>query len=149
MTDRFRITLIPEGVDSVDGRHIRPGALTTRQLPLPLLAAASLAENVLIGQITSLTRDGDDPAWWSGEGDLINDQLDISRMLAAYGPLEVGADLAAVALAGDIHTHAGDIVFEPRGLTFTAGEIVAAHIYPPIEGGARSAFPGARIELIG
>lgn len=52
--------LIPEGVESGDGRVIKPGGLTTRDLPLPLMWQVQTADghggSVIVGRIDSVER---------------------------------------------------------------------------------------------
>jgi hypothetical protein len=42
-----------EGVDSTDGRHVEPGALTWSELPLPVMH-----DERLVGRVDKITRDG-------------------------------------------------------------------------------------------
>ena len=55
--------LIPEGVESGDGRFIAKGGLTTRDLPLPLLWQVQTADghggSVIVGKIDSVERTGE------------------------------------------------------------------------------------------
>jgi 2'-5' RNA ligase len=58
---RFRIPLVvPEGVETGDGRKFAPLALTTRELPLPLLWQLKTAEghdgSVVVGRIDTIDR---------------------------------------------------------------------------------------------
>lgn len=59
---RFTAVLIPEGVESGDGRMVQQGALTWRDLPLPLMGLdATTAEHeqaVVIGSIDTIERVG-------------------------------------------------------------------------------------------
>lgn len=52
--------LIPEGIESGDGRFIKEGALTTRDLPLPVLWQVQTADghggSVIVGRIDSIDR---------------------------------------------------------------------------------------------
>lgn len=63
--------LLPENVDSGDGRTFTPGSLSTRDLPLPLLWQIQSDDghdgSVVVGRIDSIDRIGDDPGMDDGD----------------------------------------------------------------------------------
>ena len=101
MGDDFHTLLVVEGVWTGDGRYIEEGALTFRDLPLPLMAidrtTEAHMEAVLIGNITRIERDGRE---LHGFGTFIESESpDVKRLqtLIQRGELRgVSVDLDAV-----------------------------------------------------
>lgn len=154
-SDRFDLVLTIEGEQTTDGREIAPGALTTRELPIPLMLLTETGwghEGARIaGVIDTLTLEGSE---WRGSGRydlggesgqecqrLVNDQ--VIRWVSA--DLEV---LAAEYILVDADGNDSDIPLEdlwelPDGYRViervTEGRIMGATACP------FPAFPGAVI----
>ena len=121
--------LLVEGVPTLDGRLIRPGAVTVGDLPLPVTWLSEEGALTVVGMVTQLTRGPgplvtdvngvpypDGSLVWSGYGYLTQ----IPRLSAARDVTEefsLGADLSGVSadLGGNV-------------LVLTAGEFCGVHL---------------------
>ena len=98
----------PEGVESGDGRSFLPGALTWRDLPLPLTwQRADIGEHngkVVVGRLDSLERRDDGMVHWTGE--LLTDVAETEEVinLIAQGALSgvsIDADKGVQSMPSD------------------------------------------------
>lgn len=116
--------LAPEGVQSGDGRSFDLGALSNRDLPLPLLWQPSNSQGhdgaVVVGQITNIERDDDSVLW--GDGTFAQtEEADKVVGLIADGHLRgISVDVDDAEMA----------VTEDDTVRFSRGRISAATIVP-------------------
>lgn len=95
---RFRIPLVvPEGVETGDGRKFAPLALTTRELPLPLLWQLKTAEghdgSVVVGRIDTIDRIGNGLGNATGVFDVGPYGREVERLVRGKFLRGVSADL--------------------------------------------------------
>lgn len=110
--EEFHSLLVVEGTWTGDGRWIEEGALSWRDLPLPLMATDRTTEGhadaVLVGQITRIEREGREIHAW---GRFVNsDDADIMRL---QGFIKAG-DLRGISV--DLDSLEYDIVMPMEGM---------------------------------
>jgi hypothetical protein len=110
--EEFHSLLVVEGTWTGDGRWIEEGALSWRDLPLPLMATDRTTEGhadaVLVGQITRIEREGREIHAW---GRFVNsDDADIMRL---QGFIKAG-DLRGISV--DLDSLEYDIVMPAEGM---------------------------------
>lgn len=160
--------MVVEGMDTADGRHIRPGALTVRHLPIPLYAMTRSthgsegdAATWHVGAITQATRRPGPEVQqlstgqpfpegtfvWEGTGWMYTD-VPAAPQKSAYTLVKDGAlrgnsvDLSAVEaeFEYDDDSQPGE---PPRRIVMDAGAIAATTLV------GQPAFPDAYVELDG
>lgn len=107
---RFRIPLVvPEGVETGDGRRFAPLSLTTRELPLPLLWQLKTAEghdgSVVVGRIDNIDRIDNGLGNATGVFDVGPYGREVERLVRGKFLRGISADLdkfEAVAEEGDL-----------------------------------------------
>ena len=116
--------LAPEGVPSGDGRSFDLGALSNRDLPLPLLWQPSNSQGhdgaVVVGQITSIDRDEDSVLWGAGTFAQTEDADKVVGLIADGHLRGISVDVDDAEMA----------VTEDDTVRFSKGRISAATIVP-------------------
>lgn len=100
-SQRFQIMVVPEGVRTTDGREIAPGALRTRELPIPVMMQTENPEwgghagAVLAGRIDELELVGGE--WWGlGTYDSGEPGQELRRLVNEQMLRWVSADIEAL-----------------------------------------------------
>jgi hypothetical protein len=110
--EEFHSLLVVEGTWTGDGRWIEEGALSWRDLPLPLMATDRTTEGhadaVLVGQITRIEREGREIHAWGRF--VVSDDADIMRL---QGFIKAG-DLRGISV--DLDSLEYDIVMPAEGM---------------------------------
>lgn len=133
--------LIVEGIPSGDGRQIEPGALTHRDLPLPLMLQTVVAAGhdgaVIAGSIHKLVRDGEKIRMWANF-DSGDDGQKAMRLLSEGTMRGISADIDSVIV--EFRGEDGSTIdFEDvmMGAAFALEVLVAGRIM----GGTLTPFP--------
>jgi hypothetical protein len=139
--------VIPEGVESGDGRKMRKGALTMRELPLPLLWQIKTGEghngSVVVGQITHMERTDDGIGNASGFFDTGEYGKEAERLVRGGFIRGVSADLDQFeASEEEIDTENGsDTKVDAGKMSITKARVMAVTIVP------KPAFQECTIQL--
>lgn len=148
--------LIPEGVESGDGRYIEPGALDWREFPLPLMCMFANPDGGeghdgadIVGKIDGGERREDGTMWGWGTFDLESSfGREAHRLIEKKFLRGVSADLDAVEVIWenelDVEAELDEAMeFDPGLMIVTAGRIMGATLCP------FPAFQEAFIALVG
>ena len=137
---RFYIPIvIPEGVESGDGRIFKKGAITMRELPLPLLWQVQTSDghngSVVVGRIDSMERGEDGIVHGRGVFDTSPHACEVERMVREGFIRGVSADLdqfeaSSSKKRGEVLEKAEDEKIGGEKITITKARVMAVTVVP-------------------